>query len=111
MKALARAALVRVILPVCASCVIAVGSAMVSALVMTERLDGRVTHLEVQIERHEKALDRDFARHEQTVLEIAHRTDDQERRLSRLEALVSQTQELLSEIRSDVKILLRGGQQ
>lgn len=103
--------LMKFVLPICASVVLAVGTAVISGMVMTARMEGRVSHLEIQIERHEKALDRDFARHEQTVLEIAHRTDDQEKRLSRLEALVSQTQELLSEIRSDVKILLRGGQQ
>lgn len=76
-----------------------------------EKLDGRIKPIEAQISRHEKALERDFARHERTVLEIAHKTEDQEKRLTRLETLVTETQALLSEIRADVKILLRGGSQ
>lgn len=76
-----------------------------------EKLESRLQPLESQIERHEKALERDFARHEQTVLSLAVKTDDQEKRLTRLETLVGETQALLTEIRTDVKILLRGGQQ
>lgn len=73
-----------------------------------ERLLTRTVSLERQIERHEKALERDFARHEQTVFELSHKTDDQEKRLTRLEALVGEMQRLLTEIRSDVKSLLAG---
>lgn len=76
-----------------------------------EQLENRIQPLETQMERHEKALERDFVRHEQTVLSLAVKTDDQEKRLTRLETLVGETQALLSEIRTDVKILLRGGQQ
>lgn len=97
------------LLPVLASLLIGVGSSVVACLLVTERMEGRVVSLEAQIARHEKALDRDFLRHEQTVAELAHKTDDQEKRLTKLEALVSQTQALLSEIRTDVKMLLRGG--
>ena len=79
--------------------------------VIGQRLAERASHLELQIERHEKALDRDFLRHEQTVNAISIKTDDQEKRLTRLEAIVGETQALLTEIRTDVKILLRGGQQ
>ena len=74
-----------------------------------EKLLTRTISLETQIERHEKALERDFTRHEQIVLELGHKTEDQERRLTRLETLVSETQRLLSEISADVKQLLRGG--
>lgn len=99
------------LLPILASMVIGIGSSIVACLVVTERMDGRVNSLEVQIARHEKELDRDFFRHEQTVAAIMSKTEDQEKRLTRLETLVNETQRLLEEIRSDVKILLRGGQQ
>lgn len=75
--------------------------------VTQEKLLTRTVNLEVQIERHEKALERDFARHEQIVFELSHKTDDQEKRLTRLETLVNETQRLLSEISTDVKTLLR----
>lgn len=103
------------------------GSAWWGMSIKTEKMDTRLSfietkviggklvertgQLEEQINRHEKALDKDFARHEQTVAYISHKTDDQEKRLTRLETLVNETQVLLTEIRADVKILLRGGQQ
>ncbi len=114
----------RFVLPVLAPIVVGLGASVISSRMMTEQLDHRVTtlekevteeklltrtvNLEIQIERHEKALERDFARHEQTVFELAHKTDDQEKRLTRLETLVGETQRLLSEISADVKLLLRG---
>ncbi|MBD5608556.1 MAG: hypothetical protein HDQ93_06880 [Desulfovibrio sp.] len=111
MKELGKDILVKFALPILASMVIGIGSSILSCLLVTERMNGRVTSLETQIAKHEHALDRDFQRHEQTVAILANRTDDQERRLTRLEALVGETQALLAEIRTDVKILLRGGQQ
>ncbi len=85
--------------------------ALLENKVIGGKLVERTGQLEEQIKRHEKALDKDFARHEQTVADISHKTDDQEKRLTRLETLVNETQVLLTEIRADVKILLRGGQQ
>lgn len=76
-----------------------------------EKLGEKIPPLETMMQRHEKALERDFARHEQTVVALGVKTDDQEKRLTRLETLVGETQALLTEIRADVKILLRGGQQ
>lgn len=118
---------ITIIASVCASLLVGALTTYYTNLMMTEKLTSKVevleqdvrgsrlvertAHLEKQIERHEKALDRDFARHEATVADIAHKTDDQEKRLTRLEALFTETQALLSEIRTDVKILLRGGQQ
>lgn len=67
----------------------------------------RVVTLETAIMRHEQALERDFSRHEQMVFELAHKTDDQEKRLTRLETLFSEMQRLLGEISADVKQLLR----
>lgn len=106
-----RKILYQVVLPVIAPLIVGLGSAVITTQVMVSKLDTRVSHVEIQIERHEKALDRDFARHEASVADIAHRTEDQEKRLTRLEALFTETQTMLQEIRSDVKILLRGGQQ
>ncbi len=122
---------VKFILPlmasVAASVIVGCFSTGATIWVMTEKMDTRLAllenkviggklvertgQLEEQIKRHEKALDKDFARHEQTVADISHKTDDQEKRLTRLETLVNETQVLLTEIRADVKILLRGGQQ
>lgn len=106
-----RQAMLKFVLPILVPVGVGLGSAVIATKIMVEKLDTRVTHLEFQIARHEKALDRDFARHEATVADISHKTDDQEKRLTRLEALFTETRALLSEIRTDVKILLRGGQQ
>lgn len=111
-----------------ASVAVGIGSAFLTTFIMVGQLDTRVRNLEdlparlnhlekrippleVQINRHEGALEKDFARHEQVVSHIATKTDDQEKRLTRLEAQFGEMQSLLTEIRSDVKILLRGGQQ
>ena len=112
---------------VVAAIAVGFGSAWWGMSIKTEKMDTRLTfieskiigskllertnYLEEQIKRHEKALDKDFARHEASMTELSHKTDDQEKRLTRLETLVNETQVLLTEIRADVKILLRGGQQ
>lgn len=119
--------LFKLVIPILIPVAVGLGSAVIATKVMVEKLDTRVTFLEdqviteklvnrthaleSQIGRHEQALDRDFARHDATVADISRKTDDQEKRLTRLEALFTETQALLSEIRTDVKILLRGGQQ
>lgn len=117
-----------VVASVLASVLVGFGSTVITGKIMTEKLASRVDALEITVEshkpltgkmekleatidRHEKALDRDFLRHEQIVSALATKTEDQEKRLTRLETLVGETQALLAEIRSDVKILLRGGQQ
>lgn len=100
-------ALIRFAVPIASACVVGIGTSFVSIWLLTGKLESRVDHLEVQIERHEKALDRDFLRHEQVVAALSNKTDDQERRLTRVEALVNEVQTTLSEIRSDIKTLLR----
>lgn len=116
--------LIRFILPILVPVFVGLGSAVISSVIMNGKLDNRVSkiertvddekllsrtiNLETAIDRHERALERDFARHEQTVLELGHKTEDQERRLTRLETLVGETQRLLAEISADVKQLLRG---
>ncbi|MDE5879661.1 MAG: hypothetical protein K2G99_06540, partial [Desulfovibrio sp.] len=76
-----------------------------------EKLGKLIPPLENLKTRHEQALERDFSRYEHMVITLSGKTDDQEKRLTRLETLVGETQALLAEIRADVKILLRGGQQ
>lgn len=116
--------LLKFILPILVPVFVGLGSAVISSTIMNEKLNERMAHLErsvngekllqrtsnleVAIERHERALERDFARHEQIVLELGHKTEDQEKRLTRLETLVGETQRLLSEISADVKTLLKG---
>lgn len=116
--------LIKFILPILVPVFVGLGSAVISSTIMNEKLDERVVHLErsvneekllqrtsnleVAIERHERALERDFSRHDQMVLELGRKTEDQERRLTRLETLVGETQRLLSEISADVKTLLKG---
>lgn len=73
-----------------------------------EPLGTRIAQLEITIDRHEKALDRDFLRHERIVANLANKTEDQERRLTLLEAHFGETQALIVEIRSDIKTLLTG---
>lgn len=118
----------RFVLPCLAALVVGAVGALVTSVLTVNALDVRVSKLEdipadvrdmkdrlqvlePQIVRHEKALERDFIRHEQTMHSLSVKTDDQEKRLTRLETLVGETQALLAEIRSDVKLLLRGSKQ
>ena len=96
------------VLPLIVPVLVGIGSAATTGMVMTARLEERVSHLESQIQRHEQALDRDFNRHEQAVSELGRRTDDQERRLAKLEGVAEETRASLAEIRADIKTLLRG---
>ncbi|WP_300909191.1 hypothetical protein, partial [uncultured Desulfovibrio sp.] len=64
------------VLPLIVPVLVGIGSAAIAGMVMTARLEERVSHLESQIQRHEQALDRDFNRHEQAVSELGRRTDD-----------------------------------
>lgn len=115
----------RFVLPSLSALVVGAVGALVASVFAVNTLDVRVSKLEdipadvrdmkdrlqvlePQIVRHEKALERDFLRHEQTMRLLSVKTDDQEKRLTRLETLVGETQALLAEIRADVKLLLRG---
>ncbi len=97
-----------ILLPLIVPVLVGIGSAAIAGMVMTARLEERVSHLESQIQRHEQALDRDFTRHEGALSEVVKRTDSQEQRLAKLEALVEESQASLREIRADIKTLLRG---
>lgn len=116
---------IRVGLTVLGSMILGLLSAGMTGWVMVQKLDSRVTTLETKvaiqepltekvgkletaIERHEKALDRDFLRHEQIVAGLSVKTEEQEKRLTRVEALVGEVQKTLKEIQTDLKTLLRG---
>lgn len=86
------------------SVAICVGSALGTSTLLTARMDERVTYIREQSRKHEQEKQHEFERHADTLR-------DHDQRLARLEALTGSLQETLSEIRSDVKILLRGGQQ
>lgn len=98
------------LLPLIVPVLVGIGSAAISSMVMTARLEERVSHLESQMQRHEQTLDRDFTRHEQAVSYLVSRTDEQERRLAKLEGVAEETRTSLAEIRADIKTLLRGAQ-
>lgn len=98
------------VLPLIVPVLVGIGSAAISSMVMTARLEERVSHLESQMQRHEQTLDRDFTRHEQAVSHLVRRTDEQERRLAKLEGVAEETRTSLAEIRADIKTLLRGAQ-
>lgn len=97
----------RGVVTVVASCLIGFGSAVITSIKLNERLDARVGHLESTIDEHKQILNRDFDRHDGVVSVLSNKTDDQERRLVRLEAMMDGVQTTLIEIRSDVKQLLR----
>ena len=115
----------RFIAPLAVTCLAGAGGCLYQTIKLTDVLETRVIaleekvskhdplttkieRLETTIERHEKALDRDFTRHEQIVASLTIKTEDQEKRLTRLETLVSETQRLLGEIRTDLKTLISG---
>lgn len=98
------------LLPLIVPVLVGIGSAAISSMVMTARLEERVSHLESQMQRHEQTLNRDFTRHEQAVSYLVSRTDEQERRLAKLEGVAEETRTSLAEIRADIKTLLRGAQ-
>lgn len=119
-------ALFRFGLTLLAPLLIGIVSAAMTGWIMVQVLDNRVTvleakvevneplkqkvdKLEVTIDRHEKALDRDFLRHEQIVAGLTVKTEDQEKRLTRMETLYGEMQSTLIEIRTDIKRLLSTG--
>lgn len=96
------------VFPLLVPVLVGIGSSAVTGAVMMTRLEERVTYLESQIQRHEKALERDITRHESSFSTLTHRTDNQDQRLSKLEAMAEEARTSLSEIRADIKTLLRG---
>lgn len=108
MTELMKGVLLRFVLPVCACAITGVGSALVSTMILTEQIQNRVAYIEVKIEKHEERLEKDFTKHDGVVSSLMSRSDDHERRLTRMETLMDGVNVTLSEIRADVKTLLRG---
>lgn len=96
------------VFPLLVPVLVGIGSSAVTGAVLMTRLEERVSYLELQIQRHEQTLGRDMTRHESAFSTLTHRTDDQEQRLSKLEAMAEEARASLSEIRGDIKTLLRG---
>lgn len=98
------ALLVRVAIPALVSIAICIGSAIGTSIVLTSRIEERVTGIKENLAEHDADRKNEFVR-------IVDRIDNHEQRLTRLEAHYDTVQETLREISSDVKIILRGGQQ
>ena len=96
------------VFPLLVPVLVGIGSAATTGVVMTARLEERVAHLETQIRRHEEVLDRDMTRHQGAYSDLAKRTEAQDQRLAKLEALTEESRKSLGEIRADIKTLLRG---
>lgn len=96
--------------PLLVSVLVGMGAGAVSMTMMSARHEERFTHLEGRIQRHETNFAREVHRLEQAERELAVRTDDQERRLAKLEGVAEETRSSLAEIRADIKTLLRGAQ-
>lgn len=94
----------RVAIPGIISIAICIGSALATSVVLTGRLEERLTGLKDSLDKHD-------ATRQEEILRLTARTENHEQRLTRLEAHFDTVQETLGEIRSDVKIILRGGQQ
>lgn len=67
--------------------------------IMTERMNARIAVLEKESARHELTKEKDFSR-------IRLSTDDHEKRLVRLETNLGAMQNILNEVRADIKELL-----
>lgn len=94
----------RIVIPALISIGICIGSALGASVILTSRLEERISALKDSLEKHD-------ASRQAEVLRLVARTENHEQRLTRLEAHFDTVQETLGEIRSDVKIILRGGQQ
>lgn len=80
---------------------ITIGGFYASQIVSEARMDERIANLERDQAKHEKERGEQIQRNIQ-------RADDHEQRLIRLEANFSTIQETLSEMKADIKILIRG---
>ena len=79
------------------SVVVGLGSAAITGGIMLVRVEERVAHIE-----------RVSTRHETMISETNRRDSDQERRLVKGESLIESMRGDLSEIKADVKTLIRG---
>lgn len=108
MTELMKGVLLKFVAPICACAVTGIASGIIFYMIFVERIDGRVRNLESQIVKHEKRLEKDFTKHDDVVSSFVSRIEGHERRLTRMETLMDGVNATLSEIRSDVKMILRG---
>lgn len=86
---------------------VGIGSAALTGWTMMVRIEGRLAALERDVARHETTIKEDLKRMEGASVQNAQRTDDQERRLTHLETVLSGLRDDFSEVRSDIKSLLK----
>ena len=102
-----RRLLVQILIPVLVPVLVGIGSAAVPGSVMMVRLEERVSTLERDVARHEAAMEKEMKRVEGMSSQLTQRTDDQERRLAHSETSLEGLRDDVTEIKTDVKALLR----
>lgn len=85
---------------------VGIGSAALTGWAMMIRIEGRLAVLERDVARHETTIKEDLKRMEGVTAHNAQRTDDQERRLTHLETVLSGLRDDFSEVKMDIKSLL-----
>lgn len=91
------------------SILVGIGSAAVTSTNMITRIEERVIALEKDVKRHEATLEKDLKRLEGEDTLVKQQAKDHERRISTLESIIVVFRDDLTEIKQDVKIILRGG--
>ena len=97
------------VFPLLVPVLIGIGSASMTLAVATIRLEERMTTLERNITRHEADTAKKVDRHEDMIADMARRDAEQQQRLVRGESIIDAMRGDLTEIKSDVKTLIRGG--
>ncbi len=88
--------LARLLIPLLVSVLVGIGSAAITAVTTTARLEARVSHLETKTASLDKEND---------IMRL--RDHEFERRISRVEGVVEQLSRSLAEIGADIKTLLK----
>lgn len=96
-----------IFLPLLVSVLVGIGSAAVTVAVVTVRLEERMNALERNVVKHEAETSKAVERHEKQLQDITKRDNEQEQRLTRGESMIESISSGVSEIRADVKTLIR----
>lgn len=96
----------KLVIPAVIPAVIGIGSAFCTGALMVVKMEDRIANLEKDVARHETSISRDFQRLESSIQLNAQRTDDQERRITRVETSMESLTADVREIKLDVKALL-----
>lgn len=89
--------------------IVGVLSAAFTATVVVTRLEEKMSVMQRDMARHEQTIEKEIQRHESSLGDLTKRTDDQERRITRSESALESISSVLLEIKGDVKLLLREG--